>query len=170
VREWNTGATFERKEYGYRSWRDIAEEVAQVTVLKKDVLTEALFEAITKQVTLYPSAGTKDMVRRALIDTLVSRVVTKNVSAPLKSLLDEVVRVYFTASGQSYSPFERGLLTKVYEYYGDVPPNTVSHQIVHGGGWSGLKKAVLKGRTVANTSQLHSPQSDLFTLPDIATL
>jgi hypothetical protein len=170
--EWSVATQLERKEYGYRSWKDIAEEVAQVTIVQKDVLTDTLFDAIMRDVRLYPSAGTKDMMRRGLIDTLVLHAVPPAATDGLKDFLSEVLHVYYRRNGNApYSPFEYALITAVYAYYGDTPPHTVSHEIVHSGGWSGLKKTLLKGGSTSTVDQyVHSPKSEKYQLPDIATL
>ncbi|MFM2414716.1 MAG: hypothetical protein RI911_409 [Candidatus Parcubacteria bacterium] len=172
ISEWSVTALLERKEYGYRAWKDIAEEVAQVAIVQKDVLTDTLFDAIIREVRLYPSAGTKDMVRRALIDALVMRTLPATATESLADFIKEVMRVYFTKHNNApYSPFEYALISSVYAYYGDTPPNTVSHEVVHSGGWSGLKKTLLKGGGTSTVDQyMHSPKSTQYALPDIATL
>lgn len=170
--EWSVASIMERKEYGYRSWRDIAEEVAQISVIQKDVLTDTLFDAIIREVTLYPSAGTKEMIRRGLIHSLVLRAIPSDASEGLKDLLLEVMRVYFAEQkGAPFSPYEYALIAAVYAYYGDTPPNTVSHEVVHSGGWTGLKKTLLKGGGISTVDQfMHSPKSEKYPLPDIASL
>lgn len=170
--EWSVGSIMPRKEYGFRSWKDIAEEVALISVIQKDVLTDTLFDAIIREVVLYPSAGTKEMIRRGLIHVLVLRQMPTEMSASLSDLLSEVMRVYFTIQkGALFSPYEYALIAAVYAYYGDTPPNTVSHEVVHSGGWTGLKKTLLKGGGVSTVDQfIHSPKSDRYPLPDIATL
>lgn len=170
--EWSTASIVERNEYGFRSWKDIAEEVAQISIIQKDVLTDTLFDAIIRDVSLYPSAGTKEMVRRGLIHALVLRVMPDTISEGLSDLLTEVMRVYFVPQkGAPFSPFEYALIAAVYAYYGDTPPNTVSHEVVHSGGWTGLKKTLLKGGGVSTVDQfMHSPKSDKYPLPDIASL
>ncbi len=172
VGEWSVGSVMERKEYGYRSWKDIAEEVAQVSVIQKDVLTDTLFDAIIRDVPLYPSVGTKEMIRRGLIHVLLLRAMPQEISDGLADLLHEIIRVYFTIQkGAIFSPFEYALIAAVYAYYGDTPPNTVSHEVVHSGGWTGLKKTLLKGGGISTVDQFtHSPKSDKYPLPDIALL
>lgn len=172
VGEWSVASLLERKDFGFRSWRDIAEEVAQVSVIQKDVLTDTLFDAIVRSVTLYPSSGTKDMMRRALIGTLIRRSVPDDTPEGLVDFLREVKRVYFTPQkGAHFSPYEYALIAAVYAYYGDTPPNTVSHEVVHSGGWTGLKKTLLKGGSMSTVEQFtHSPKSEKYPLPDITTL
>ena len=170
--EWSVASIMERNEYGFRSWKDIAEEVAQISIIQKDVLTDTLFDAIIREVSLYPSAGTKEMIRRGLIHALVLRNMPENISDGLSDLLSEVMRVYFTPQkGAPFSPYEYALIAAVYAYYGDTPPNTVSHEVVHSGGWTGLKKTLLKGGGVSTVDQfMRSPKSDKYPLPDIASL
>lgn len=172
IGEWSVASILERKEYGFRSWKDIAEEVAQVSVIQKDVLTDTLFDAIVRAVTLYPSAGTREMMRRSLVHTLIMREVPADASEGLKDFLSEVVRVYFAIpKGRHFSPFENALITAVYAYYGETPPNTVSHEMVHSGGWTGLKKTLLRGGGASSAEQqAHAPKSETYPLPDITTL
>lgn len=172
IGEWSVTSLLEWKEFGFRSWRDIAEEVAQVSIIQKDVLTDTLFDAVVRSVTLYPSSGTKEMMRRSLISTLLMRQPPSDAPDGLRDFLAEVCRVYFSIQkGAHFSPYEYALIAAVYAYYGDTPPNTVSHEVVHSGGWTGLKKTLLKGGSMSTVEQLtHSPKSEKYPLPDIATL